>query len=300
MTLTMFTEILKLSYVGTIVAAASLSAIKTSIALTLLRFLTSFYWRVFLWSMIALQGIYFIANTIWLLLECHPISAAWDPLAPPGACVSRARQLIASNTSTGFTIATDVILALSPLAFIVKLHRPLFERFLLGFLMGIGLIASAASIRKYIVAKAYGDPTADLVAASLSIVTWGMVEFSLSIIAACLPSLKVPLQRGLEYIGLPDLMRSMARSTPASFRYGTSDPKKATGAGGESKSGGLGGHGTQSHRKESSILRSFTRSHHERRKTEDEEMRPIKLYERLGPDESCDKLPKSPHAVYQG
>ena len=80
---------------------------------------------------------------------------------------------------TALTVATDLILALSPLTFIERIHRSVRERVILAIIMRLGLVASAVSICKI-----------------------ASVSSSYSIIAACVPCIKHLIERGLVRVGL--------------------------------------------------------------------------------------------------
>ena len=223
-----------MSHIGIIVWGASTSAIKTSIALTLLRLLRSRPWRLFLWVMIILQGAFFVGNTTWLLLRCRPLNQVWVFPPNPGACASEPNVRMASNITSAFNIATDIILSLIPLTFIVKLQRPVLEKILLALLMAIGLFASITSILKTVVVQHFGSPSEpDQMAVNVALVTWTCAEQFLGVAAACLPSFKRPLQRFLKTLGIDvtshngygvhsrgaDALRS--RTMPAGTKQGT-------------------------------------------------------------------------------
>jgi hypothetical protein len=75
----------------------------------------------------------------------------------------------------GIFIATDIFLSLFPLTFIRQLKRPRREKIVLGILMAMGLVASAASIMRLIVTSFYvsdSDPLYDIVIPAI----WGSIE----------------------------------------------------------------------------------------------------------------------------
>jgi len=193
---------LRPAYLSMLVWGLSMSAIKTSVALTLLRFLRTPHWRIFLYGMIALQGAIAIGTVVWVLVQCRPIHQAWNPLAPPGACAPSSAATLSNNITSGLNISTDIILSLVPLAFIVKLQRPLPEKVLLALLMAVGMMASIASIRKTIIVADFGRKDIDTFAVTCGIFTWTAAEQFIGIIAACLPSFKMPLQHLLATVGI--------------------------------------------------------------------------------------------------
>ena len=207
---------LKPSYLAIAIWGLSMTSIKISVALTLLRFLRSTPWRVFLYIMIGLQAAMAISNTLWILLQCRPLAEAWNPLSLPGVCAPTSAATLASNVTAGFNISTDIILSLVPLAFIIKLQRPLPEKILLALLMAVGMMASVASIRKTIIVTNYfGKPGTDTFAVSVSIVLWTAAEQFIAVIAACLPSFKMLLQKMLATVGIT------LGTQPTGYGYGS-------------------------------------------------------------------------------
>ena len=216
-----------MGYLGILVWAFAMASIKTSVALTLLRFLHTTPWRMFLYALIALQAATALSVLLFLTLQCRPLHAAWDPIwaasatdpnttpstqaaSPESAtCWEPVALRTSSNASAALNIATDVALSLTPLAFLKRLQRPRRERALLAILMATGLAASAASLRKTVLVQGYGDPDQDYMALNVSIPTWTCLEELLALIAACLPAAKLPMQRAL--LKLKTLMDSEAR-----------------------------------------------------------------------------------------
>lgn len=182
--------------------ACAISTIKLSVICMLLRFPQGLAWKVFLYFMMALQTAFAIGNLIWLLgLQCRPLSKSWDGTKPGGACVSFEAMRTASNVSTYTNIATDIILSLMPLTFLGKLKRPVQERILVCGLMAMGLLASAASIKKTVLIQKFGL-TNDIVGLEYEIELWSCLELFLGLIAACLPCLKAGFQRYMTRFGV--------------------------------------------------------------------------------------------------
>ncbi|KXX77655.1 hypothetical protein MMYC01_205970 [Madurella mycetomatis] len=156
----------------------SMTCIKISIALTLLRIQGNHRgWRIFLYTVIGVQAIYGIGNTIFdLAIACQPLAAAWD-MTIPGA---------------------------APATFLRKLNRPLRERVFVCVLMGMGLFASGSSIVKTVIIKDWGEfsPEVDFWAMGVSICTWTALEQLLGVLAACVPAMKGTFQRCLGAVGV--------------------------------------------------------------------------------------------------
>ncbi|KAK4442604.1 hypothetical protein QBC34DRAFT_338370, partial [Podospora aff. communis PSN243] len=173
---------------------------KISIALMLFRLRPdSRIWRVFLLGMMLLPVAIAVATSAVLFSACKPLSAMWD-FIPTAECLPFPvinQSILATAVAT---IVTDFILALLPLTFIVRIRITLSEKMLLFLLMGLGLVASAASICK-IVSVTGSKMTGDTLRDSVDVTFWGMLEIQLGIIAACIPTLKRPTERVLQRLG---------------------------------------------------------------------------------------------------
>jgi hypothetical protein len=200
------TEAGKNSWLAIFVWGLSMTCIKISIALTLLRIQGKERgWRIFLYTLMAIQTIYGIGNTLFnLVIACRPLEAAWNPFLPGAKCVSYEIMRGVSNTGSAINITTDVLLSLAPATFLRKLNRPLRERIFVCVLMGMGLFASVSSIVKTVIVKDWGDPMTadDWWAMGVSICTWTVLEQLLGVLAACVPAMKGIFQRCLGAMGV--------------------------------------------------------------------------------------------------
>jgi hypothetical protein len=116
---------------------------------------------------------------------------------------------------------SDFFFSLIPITFIFKIQVPLREKIVLCVLMGLGLIASVASILKAVKSdtlRQSRDNTWD----SVPFVIWGFVEEHLAIIAACVPCLKALFERLLRRVGVTVTYKSQARS----FNFSTQNHTK--------------------------------------------------------------------------
>lgn len=196
----------KNSWLAISVWGLSMTCIKISIALTLLRIQGNLRaWRIFLYAVMAVQAVYGVGNTLFnTAIACHPLEAAWNPFVPGGWCVSIEAMRAVSNLGSSINITTDVLLSLAPATFLRKLNRPLRERVFVCVLMGMGILASVSSIVKTVIVKDWGEPTTteDWWATGVSICTWTALEQLLGVLAACVPSMKPILQRCLGVFGV--------------------------------------------------------------------------------------------------
>ncbi|KAM7191731.1 hypothetical protein V8F20_009208 [Naviculisporaceae sp. PSN 640] len=211
----------KHSWIAIGIWGMSMTFIKVSIALTLLRIQQkSLAWRIFLYSIMAIQSLYGILNLFFnLVIACRPLHAAWDfgyQMMHPGSCVSFEIQRTVSNIGSSINITTDILLSLSPAIFLFKLNRPLRERLFVCGLMAMGLFASGASIVKTVIVQGYGDltlPPEEFYALGISISLWTSMEQLLGLLAACVPAMKGLFQFCLGKVGVSlTTSRNPARS----------------------------------------------------------------------------------------
>ena len=195
-------QAVKHAYLAIPLWTLSMGFTKMGVAITLLRIRTTWRWNLFLYTIIGVQALYLVGNTLFTLLQCRPLSDAWNFYAPPDHCLSPRATSIASTVTSVVNTSTDVLLSLAPARFIIGLQRPIFEKLQLAILMGLGLIASAASIRKAVIIQGWGDPTRDQWAMSMAIGTLTAAECLLASFAACAVCLKAVWIRVLARCGI--------------------------------------------------------------------------------------------------
>ncbi len=183
----------------------------------LLRLLQSKFWKRFLSAIIAIQVVMAVFVTIMQTTRCIPLNGLWDPTITDKKCWSFQAFRDTFSFTSAVTILTDIILSLMPSTFILHIRRPLRERLVILFLMGLGIFASAASITKTVIIQSYND-SGDT---GLRIALWAAVEEQVGIIAACLPCLKSLFHRGLQRLGL------VSTTAPIRTGYGQSGTNPA-------------------------------------------------------------------------
>jgi hypothetical protein len=179
-----------------------MTLIKTSVVLTLLRLPLKRTWKIMLYIILAVQLSFGFSNTVYNLFKCRPYHAAWDMSVYPRQCVSEHVDVIVSHLGSSMNIATDLLLSIAPMLIFWNLRRPLRERILICSLTSIGLFATFASIMKVAVITQWTEAD-DRWATAVSIATWTITEQFVSILAACSPSLKKPIEVLLNKFGYP-------------------------------------------------------------------------------------------------
>ncbi|KAH6880793.1 hypothetical protein B0T10DRAFT_411920, partial [Thelonectria olida] len=181
--------------------AWALTCAKISIALLLIRIQHSNrLWVFFLYGMVIIQVLIGITINTFQLLLCKPLAAVWDKTIPNYVCIPGVVQTSIYVTAI-LTILTDVILSLLPLTFIRHVWRSVWERIAIVFIMGLGLVASCASIYKMTLIYNY-HITGDTLFCIVGLSFWSILEIQLAIIAACIPCLKQLFERTLNSLGL--------------------------------------------------------------------------------------------------
>jgi hypothetical protein len=200
----MLTEAQKGAFLSIPIWGIAMALIKASVGLTLVRIQSDAWFKIFIWTNIALAAAYGFGNMWFILFSCQPLSAAWGIFADPQSvkCLPPGDIRIAALIGAVVTVVTDVLLSLAPISFLWNLKRPLRERIVLGCLMALGLLAGASSIVKNIIIADFGKPGLDMLAMNISISTWTALEMLLGVIAACTPFCRPVLERCLSAVGL--------------------------------------------------------------------------------------------------
>lgn len=139
------------------------------------------------------------------LVGCVPLREMWDFTEHvPGRCWPYHVNTASQITVQVFVILTDWIFALLPISFLRKVQRPLRERVIIGLLMSLGVFAGTASIVKIQQIVAMKNAK-DAYAHILTVELWCSIEALTGFIASCVPCLRGPFQRALEYLGVATL-----------------------------------------------------------------------------------------------
>ncbi|CAO2647340.1 Nn.00g082620.m01.CDS01 [Neocucurbitaria sp. VM-36] len=182
----------------------SITLVKLSVALLLLRLKPGRAWRIFLFSTMGVLVLSAMVQTIFQFLQCQPFRSYWDPSVffSKGGVKCVPERAINGNIIAGSAVhvSTDLIFSFVPITFIRKLNRPRGEKIILGVLMGLGLFASSFAILRTVGLQAF-ETSKDLFRTSVMLTLWAMLEQEVALIAATIPTLKSIMQRSLVKIG---------------------------------------------------------------------------------------------------
>ena len=192
----------KLTYWGRWFWPWAMTSVKIGVSVMLLRFHQKKFWRRFIYFVIVLQCALTIYTMIFYSIECRPAKAYWllRDAKYKGKCIAHNIRLTSVGAVAGVNIFTDFILSLAPIPILMRIRRPLFERIAVGFLMSMGLTATAASMTKTI--QTFARQTNDINFNTQQLRMWALIEEDLVFIAACIPTLKAPAHRLLAYLRL--------------------------------------------------------------------------------------------------
>ena len=137
----------------------------------------------------AFIALYYVIATILTIFECTPVKKSWDkPL--PGTCLDLQAFFFAN---AAFNVITDVLVMALPIPVIAKLQIKRRQRLGLALIFFVGLFATATSIVRMTTIKT-GGKNADVSWTTSGSTIWSSIEMDISIVCACLPILRVPLQ----------------------------------------------------------------------------------------------------------
>ncbi|KAH7123531.1 hypothetical protein B0J11DRAFT_314047 [Dendryphion nanum] len=175
------------------------SSIKISIAFFLLRLADHRrHWRFVLYGIIVILVLFTLGSVLSLILQCVPVSAAWDfALRPPigtAKCYSISTFRNTGIFNSVFNLFTDLLLAILPVPMIWKLQTNVRTRISLCVILGLGLFACGTAVYKIpLQYNFFNEP--DFSGKGAWYYIWQQIEMNVGIIAACLPTLK-PLAAG--------------------------------------------------------------------------------------------------------
>ncbi|KAJ4318025.1 hypothetical protein N0V84_007079 [Fusarium piperis] len=163
----------------------SLLFIKGSICVMLLRIAVGRTYRTIIWVTLIFSTLSTTVGIIGLFLICRPISAAWGH---PGKCspaiVSASLGYV---VSTG-ALVTDWTCAILPGFMLYKTNMKTSMKVLLTIILGLGVLASIATIIRLPDMKYYTQSD-DYLYNVANIIIWSIVESGIGIFASSLPSL---------------------------------------------------------------------------------------------------------------
>ncbi|KAJ4357226.1 uncharacterized protein N0V89_001801 [Didymosphaeria variabile] len=177
----------------------SLCLVRLSVAASLLRFDSSKWWKWTLYSIMGLQCLITTSYFVIQLGQCTPIAASWETV-PDVVCWPTTPIVNYGWAVSGIYILMDLAFSLMPIKLIRGLSRSTSEKALIGFLMSLGLLATAILCAKMSTFLVFG--AGDALQATMLPSTYAILENIVGIIACSLPALKSPTERILKKLGI--------------------------------------------------------------------------------------------------
>ncbi|KAM0800301.1 hypothetical protein BDR22DRAFT_258368 [Usnea florida] len=150
--------------------------------------------RFFLYSTIALLFVTTVISVSLILATCRPTPKIWDPTIP-GTCDGYDLQIRFSYFSGTVAAWVDFSLAAFPISFIKDLQISKTKKVALWSLLSVGVFAGICAVVRTILGSSLSNE-ADITWALIDEATWAIVETNVSIIVACIPTMK-PLYTSL-------------------------------------------------------------------------------------------------------
>ncbi|KAF4969256.1 hypothetical protein FSARC_3509 [Fusarium sarcochroum] len=189
-------KIIKLHWIGYPfgVMAYSLPNVAILILIERLAGQTEALSRNFLRIVVAIQIVMASTSIVIMFARCQPIQVLWDPKVT-GTCWDDRVFNYSFYILACFTVFTDLVLAILPIRAFWLLQMKLQEKLEITFMLGLTFLSAIFTIVKAVYLfnfyqRADPDPLYNIV----PLVTWGLIEQNVVIIAACVPTLK-PLIR---------------------------------------------------------------------------------------------------------
>lgn len=173
------------------ICVSSLAVSKISICLFLLRLISKATARpehVFLYSTIAVMAVNAVTMVGYSLGQCHPVQKQWDQ-ALPGHCHKPVLYNHATVANGAINAIGDFALALFPTLILKDLKLQLRKKITLACLMGFGIVCGALAVARTILSAKIAHHSDDIYH-SVGLGILGKTEEHLSIIVACVPTLK--------------------------------------------------------------------------------------------------------------
>lgn len=133
-------------------------------------------------------GLSFATSVLWFR-RCSPIQKQWDPTFPGGSCRGPSLVLNFGYVGSAFSAFLDILFAVYPQYFIVKLNMPLHKKITCGLALGAGSLACAVAIVKISYFNAVGKDFINVTRNDPVVVLWTMVESDILIIMGSMPAI---------------------------------------------------------------------------------------------------------------
>ncbi|KAF4985670.1 hypothetical protein FDECE_16401 [Fusarium decemcellulare] len=170
--------------------------IKASICVTLLRIAVLKVHRIISWVTLVASIISTLIVLIGLLAICQPVTANWDSSA--GKCAPVIVLTSLSYLVSASSVVTDLVCAILPGFMLYKAQMKLATKVSISIILGLGVLASIATIIRFPYIAYYNQPE-DYLYNVCNIALWSIFETGIGIVAGSLPSLRRLLKNWVNF-----------------------------------------------------------------------------------------------------
>ncbi|KAI9045134.1 uncharacterized protein KD926_009548 [Aspergillus affinis] len=170
------------------------SAVKISLLVFIMR---AFPTKLIRWLGLTIVGflvLLTISGELPLILQCSPVSAAYDKTVPNYKCFPSDTMFDIEMYQGVLMFAVDLAIFALPIPTIWKLQMPLKRRLTIIGLFALGLVACVAGLAR-LPTLVYQKDDTDFTYSGATPLIWMNVEFGLALTTGSLPSLRILLRR---------------------------------------------------------------------------------------------------------
>ncbi|RSL47763.1 hypothetical protein CEP54_013257 [Fusarium duplospermum] len=179
-----------------ILYCAALVFVKASICSTLLRIAIVPTHRIIAWLTLLMSIASALIVFISLFVLCRPLQATWTG---EGTCAAPATLAILSYFVSASSLVTDTVCAVLPGFMLYKAQMKLATKISISLVLGLGAVASIATIIRMPYIKFYFNPEKDYLYRVCNVALWCVFETGVGIVAGCLPPLRKLLKRWINF-----------------------------------------------------------------------------------------------------
>ncbi|KAJ4249732.1 hypothetical protein NW762_012073 [Fusarium torreyae] len=175
---------------------AALVFIKASICVTLLRIAIVPIHRYIAWATLLMAVASAIIVFISLFVLCRPLHATWTG---QGTCAPASTLAILSYFVSASSLVTDLVCAVLPGFMLWKTQMKTATKISISLVLGLGAVASVATIVRMPYIKFYFHPEKDYLYRVCNVALWCVFETGIGIVAGCLPPLRKLAKRWINF-----------------------------------------------------------------------------------------------------
>ncbi|ROW03337.1 hypothetical protein VSDG_01261 [Cytospora chrysosperma] len=185
-------RILRLLYVAEILYIVVLAVTKASILCMYLRIFWAYRpFQITCYAVLAFVIASSFAVTIATIVSCEPVGFFWNRDFEGGSCLNITALAYANS---GLAVAQDLIIILLPVYMLWSLNMSRKKKFFIGVMLAVGGLGLIATIIRLKTLSAFGD-LSDPSWSYVPLVYLTTVELAAGIVASCLPSVRILLER---------------------------------------------------------------------------------------------------------